>query len=99
MVEEERKSLEQQREALEGELKKLLLPKDPNDDKNVIMEIRAGTGGEEAALFAADLFRMYTRFAERQGWRIEVLNIERDRARRLQGSDLPDQRARAPTPA
>lgn len=74
MVEEERKSLEEQRAALEQELKRLLLPKDPNDDKNVIVEIRAGAGGEEAALFAGDLFRMYNRYAERRGWRIEVLS-------------------------
>lgn len=59
---------------LEQKLKLLLLPKDPNDDKNVIVEIRAGTGGEEAGLFAADLFRMYSRYAERQGWHTEVLN-------------------------
>jgi peptide chain release factor 1 len=62
------------RETLAGQLKTLLLPRDPNDDKNVIMEIRAGTGGEEAALFAADLLRMYTRYAERQGWKTEVLS-------------------------
>ena len=53
----------------------LLLPKDPNDEKNVIVEIRAGTGGEEAALFAGDLFRMYSRYAERQGWKLEVLSL------------------------
>ena len=53
----------------------LLIPKDPNDAKNVVLEIRAGTGGDEAALFASDLFRMYSRYAERQGWRIEVLNL------------------------
>lgn len=62
-------------EQLAEEIKILLLPKDPNDDKNVIMEIRAGTGGEEAALFAADLYRMYTRFVEREGWKIEVLDF------------------------
>ncbi len=60
---------------LEEELKVLLIPKDPNDSKNVIVEIRAGTGGEEAALFAADLLRMYTRYAERQGWKSEILDI------------------------
>ncbi|HHT25810.1 MAG TPA: peptide chain release factor 1 [Firmicutes bacterium] len=59
---------------LEAKLKILLLPKDPRDEKNVIIEIRAGTGGEEAALFAGDLFRMYTRYAERQGWRVELLS-------------------------
>ena len=61
-------------EACSAELKILLLPKDPNDDKNVIIEIRGGTGGEEAALFAADLFRMYTMYAESQGWKIEILS-------------------------
>ena len=59
---------------LEQELKVLLIPKDPNDEKNVILEIRAGTGGDEAALFAADLFRMYNRYAERQGWKLEVMS-------------------------
>src|SRR6187399_1381247 len=58
----------------EEELKVLLIPKDPNDEKNVILEIRAGTGGDEATLFAAELFRMYSKYAERQGWRIEVLS-------------------------
>lgn len=67
--------LESQVEPLEEELKILLLPKDPNDDKNVIVEIRAGTGGDEAALFGADLLRMYTRYAERQGWKTELMDI------------------------
>ncbi len=66
--------LVQRKADLEQRLKVLLLPKDPNDEKNVIMEIRAGTGGEEAALFAADLFRMYARYAERQGWKTDILN-------------------------
>jgi peptide chain release factor 1 len=61
-------------EALEKEIKRLLVPRDPRDEKNVIVEIRAGTGGDEAALFAADLFRMYTRFAEKQGWKSEILS-------------------------
>jgi peptide chain release factor 1 len=61
-------------EEIEEELKMLLVPKDPHDEKSVIVEIRAGAGGDEAALFASDLFRMYTRFAERQGWKIEVMN-------------------------
>jgi peptide chain release factor 1 len=61
-------------EELEGEIKNLLLPKDPRDQRNVIVEIRAGTGGDEAALFAADLFRMYTRYAERQNWQVEILS-------------------------
>ena len=64
----------QQVEALESELQVLLLPRDPDDDKNIFLEIRAGTGGDEAALFAADLFRMYQRYAERQGWKLELLS-------------------------
>src|SRR5579863_8899785 len=60
--------------AVEEELKVLLLPKDPNDDKNIILEIRAGTGGDEATLFAAEIFRMYTRYAETQRWKVEVLS-------------------------
>jgi peptide chain release factor 1 len=63
------------RDALLAGIKVLLLPKDPNDEKNVILEIRAGTGGEEAALFAADLFRMYSRFAEKQGWKMDMLSL------------------------
>jgi peptide chain release factor 1 len=57
-----------------GQLKALLVPRDPNDDKNVVLEIRAGTGGDEAALFAAELFRMYSKYAERQGWRLELMS-------------------------
>jgi len=67
--------LEDQRLALEREIRLLLVPKDPNEEKNAILEVRAGTGGDEAALFAADLFRMYTRYAEVHGWRIEPLSI------------------------
>jgi len=74
LAREELKTLEVRREALLQDLKILLIPKDPNDEKDVILEIRAGTGGDEAALFAADLFRMYSRFAEKQGWRIEVMS-------------------------
>jgi peptide chain release factor 1 len=70
---DEVKSLTERKAILEGTLKKLLLPKDPNDEKNVIIEIRAGTGGEEAGLFAGDLFRMYTRYAERQNWKVELM--------------------------
>ncbi len=73
MAHEEERNLSARREATERELKLLLLPKDPNDEKNVIVEIRAGTGGDEASLFAAELFRMYSRYSESQGWRIEVL--------------------------
>ncbi len=64
-----------EREALEAEIRALLLPKDPNDEKDVILEIRAGAGGEEAALFAAELFRMYGRYAEAQGWKVEPLSL------------------------
>ncbi|HEX4798077.1 MAG TPA: peptide chain release factor 1 [Burkholderiales bacterium] len=60
--------------ALESELQKLLLPRDPNDERNIFLEIRAGTGGDESALFAGDLFRMYSRYAERQGWQVEVIS-------------------------
>jgi len=74
LAKEELPALRQQVEALEQRLKVLLLPKDPNDDRNVVLEIRAGTGGDEASLFAAALFRMYSRYAESQGWRIEVLS-------------------------
>jgi peptide chain release factor 1 len=74
LASEELKTLEQRRESLLSEIKTLLIPKDPNDEKNVMLEIRAGTGGDEAALFAGELFRMYSKFAERQRWRIEVLS-------------------------
>ncbi|GAA4720623.1 peptide chain release factor 1 [Brevibacillus fulvus] len=73
MVKLEISELSKRKEQLENRLKILLLPKDPNDDKNVIVEIRGAAGGDEAALFAADLYRMYTRYAERQGFRVEVL--------------------------
>src|SRR5690606_33245816 len=74
MAEEEVDRLEARLEGLDRRLQELLAPKDPNDSRNVIVEIRAGTGGEEAALFAADLLRMYTRYAESQGWRVELLD-------------------------
>jgi peptide chain release factor 1 len=73
LAREELTDLGHRKEQLEGQLKKLLLPKDPNDAKNVIVEIRAGTGGEEAALFAGDLFRMYARYAESRNWKVEIL--------------------------
>ncbi len=72
MAQDELARLEPERERIEGELKILLLPKDPNDDKNVVLEIRAGTGGDEATLFAAEIFRMYSRYAETQNWKMEV---------------------------
>src|SRR5579863_6236570 len=68
MAQEEIAALEPREQAIEEELKILLIPKDPNDEKNVILEIRAGTGGDEASLFAAEIFRMYTRFAEQHRW-------------------------------
>ena len=71
---EELRGLEQRRDTLLAEIRQLLVPKDPNDQKNVVLEIRAGTGGDEAALFAYELFRMYSKFAEKQGWRVEVLS-------------------------
>jgi len=74
MAIEEKKEASNNIEALELELQKLLLPKDPNDDSNIFLEIRAGTGGDEAAIFAGDLFRMYSRFAELKRWQIEVIN-------------------------
>jgi len=74
MAKEELSGLEKKQEALEIQLKKLLIPRDPLDGKNIIMEIRAGTGGDEAALFAADLYRMYSKFAEQNKWKIEVMN-------------------------
>ncbi len=73
-ADEELKAGKQRIEQLENELQKALLPKDPNDDKNIILEIRAGTGGDESALFAGDLFRMYSRYAERQRWQVEVIS-------------------------
>ena len=73
MAHDEEHALETRRENVERELKLLLIPKDPNDEKNVIVEIRAGTGGDEASLFAGELFRMYSRYAESQGWKVEIL--------------------------
>ena len=75
MAQEELAALEPRVPELEQELKVLLLPKDPNDEKNVILEIRAGTGGDEASLFAAEIFRMYTRFAEQHRWKVEVMSL------------------------
>jgi peptide chain release factor 1 len=75
LAREELKELEPRHAGLVEELRVLLLPKDPNDERNVLLEIRAGTGGDEAALFAGELFRMYSRFAERQGWKLEVMSL------------------------
>ena len=74
LAQEEIAELEPQLEALEAELRSLLLPRDPRDNRNVIMEVRAGTGGDEAGLFAANLYRMYARYAESRGWKVEVLS-------------------------
>ncbi len=74
LAEGELKSLELKREDLERQLKILMLPKDPNDEKNIFLEIRAGTGGDEASLFAADLFRMYTKYAESKNWKVEIMS-------------------------
>jgi len=74
LAREELKSLIVRRDALIAEMKILLIPKDPNDEKNVMLEIRAGTGGDEAALFASELFRMYSKYAERQGWKIDIMS-------------------------
>jgi peptide chain release factor 1 len=75
MAKEDIARLEPQLERIEEELKLLLLPRDPNDEKNVVLEIRAGTGGDEATLFAAEIFRMYTRYAESQGWKVDVTSL------------------------
>lgn len=74
LAEQELASLSETRDALLTDVTTLMVPKDPNDEKNVMLEIRAGTGGDEAGLFAGDLFRMYTRFAERQGWKVDVMS-------------------------
>jgi peptide chain release factor 1 len=74
LAEEELRDLDARLESESGELAKLLLPKDPRDESNIFLEVRAGTGGDEAAIFAGDLFRMYSRYAERRGWRVEVLS-------------------------
>jgi peptide chain release factor 1 len=74
LAKEELSRLTETKEKMEEDLRMALLPKDPNDEKNILLEIRAGTGGDEAGLFAADLFRMYSKFAEQQGWRMEILN-------------------------
>lgn len=74
LAKEEQQDLDDRLAKLDDDLRQELIPKDPNDDKNVIMEIRAGTGGDEAGLFAADLYRMYTRYAQRNNWKIDVID-------------------------
>jgi peptide chain release factor 1 len=80
LAKEELKELEQRKPELEEEIKLLMLPKDPNDEKNIFVELRAGTGGDEAALFVADLFRTYIKFAENQGWKTEIMNSNESEA-------------------
>ncbi len=75
LAEEERAALAERLEELNAEIQRALTPKDPNDERNVVLEIRAGTGGDEATLFAAELFRMYSRYAEEKGWRVEVIDL------------------------
>src|SRR5579862_9053151 len=74
LAHDEERQLTERSQTVEAELKRLLLPRDPNDDKNVILEIRAGTGGDEATLFVAEVFRMFNRYAETQKWKVEVLS-------------------------
>ena len=85
--------------SIEEELKILLLPKDPHDEKNVVLEIRAGTGGDEATLFAAEVFRMYSRYAETQRWHVEVTSSQRIGRGRPEGSDRAGQRQQGLQPA
>ena len=85
LAQEELHRARQERDRLSEELKRLLLPRDPNDDRNVILEVRAGIGGEEGALFAADLLRMYALYAERRGWNMELVYDNDHRAGRHQG--------------
>ena len=85
MAQEELEALQERREHLEYRLRLALLPKDPNDERDVIVEVRAGTGGEEAALFAAELYRMYARYAQDKGWDVDVIDFESNGNRRVQG--------------
>ncbi|GIA57084.1 peptide chain release factor RF-1 [Vibrio cholerae] len=91
MAQDEIKAAKAAIERLTDELQILLLPKDPNDDRNCFLEIRAGAGGDEAGIFAGDLFRMYSRFAEKKGWRIEVMSSS-EGTRRLQRDDRESER-------
>ena len=94
LAKEELPGLREKLAEVETRLKVLMTPRDPNDERDVILEIRAGTGGEEASLFAADMFRMYTRYAEVHGWKVEVLEHEQYGAGRDQGSSRLDHRPR-----
>ena len=93
LAKEELWEARREKEAQAAKLKELLLPKDPNDEKNVVLEIRAGAGGDEAALFAAELFRMYRQYAEHRGWKVEIDDFH-ERARRDEGSHCDGARAR-----
>lgn len=95
LAKEELAELEEQLPPLEAELERLLLPRDPNDSRNIFLEVRAGTGGDEAAIFAGDLFRMYSRYAETQGWQVEILSANqsemggyREVISRISGKDV-----------
>lgn len=77
LAKEELKALETRKPQLEDEIKFLMIPKDPNDDKNIYLELRAGTGGDEAAIFVGDLFRGYLRYAENNGWKVEIMSSRR----------------------
>jgi peptide chain release factor 1 len=97
LAQEELERLYAQRDELEEQLRLMLLPKDPRDDKNVIVEIRAGTGGDEATLFAADLFRMYARYAEAQGWGVDVLSSHESGVHRVQRVPVTESQGRIHT--
>ena len=99
MARDEMTVQEERLAALEAELRRLLVPRDPNDERDVILEIRAGTGGDEASLFAADLFRMYARYAERRRWRGRAAVHQREFLGRVQGGHRRGGRATAPTRA
>ena len=88
LAQEEYAQAKADKERLEQEIKILLLPKDPNDAKNVIMEIRGGVGGEEGMLFAADLFRMYSMYAESKGWKIDIANVSETELGGIKGDKL-----------
>ncbi len=99
LAQEELQALESRRETIERDLRILLVPKDPNDEKNVLLEIRAGTGGDEAALFAGELYRMYTRYAERQGWKLDLMSLSETGIGGHQGSHPVDRRQAGVQPA
>ena len=92
MAHEELRALEARRDGLDVEIPLLLVPKDPNDERNVFVEIRAGTGGDEASLFAAEIMRMYVRYAESKRWKCDVTDANYSSVRRHQGRDAPDRR-------